>query len=254
MHAPFPEPRALTRARETWFPAVVPWERDCEALRWEVRRMGLRPRQPGGSARFTAVRRSEEGRVSRRIAIISEHASPLAVLGGVDAGGQNVYVGQLAAHLARVGYGVDVFTRRDDPGLPSRRAGATACGSCTSTPGPRRSCRRRSCCRTCGRSPTRCARSSGGTAPTTSCTRTSSCRGSSPPRSSSASGIPFVVTFHALGKVRRLHQGDDDRFPDDRFAIEERVVREADHVIAECPQDEEDLIRLLRRRSGPCQR
>ena len=35
----------------------------------------------------------------KRIAMISEHASPLAMLGGVDAGGQNVYVGQLARHL-----------------------------------------------------------------------------------------------------------------------------------------------------------
>jgi phosphoheptose isomerase/glycosyltransferase involved in cell wall biosynthesis len=56
-------------------------------------------------------------------------------------------------------------------------------------------------------------------------------------------GIPFVVTFHALGKVRRLHQGPNDGFPDERFAIEERCIAEADHVIAECPQDEEDLIR-----------
>ena len=55
----------------------------------------------------------------RRIAFISEHASPLACLGGVDAGGQNVYVGQLARHLARRGYAVDVFTRRDDPAPPA---------------------------------------------------------------------------------------------------------------------------------------
>jgi len=55
-------------------------------------------------------------------------------------------------------------------------------------------------------------------------------------------GIPFVVTFHALGKVRRLFQGDADLFPDDRFAVEDRIVREADGIIAECPQDLEDLI------------
>jgi D-inositol-3-phosphate glycosyltransferase len=30
--------------------------------------------------------------MKRKIAFISEHASPLAVLGGVDSGGQNVYV------------------------------------------------------------------------------------------------------------------------------------------------------------------
>src|SRR5512138_303061 len=56
--------------------------------------------------------------MSRKIALISEHASPLAVLGGVDSGGQNVYVGQLAKHLAADGYQVDVFTRRDSEQLP----------------------------------------------------------------------------------------------------------------------------------------
>ena len=54
-----------------------------------------------------------------RIALISEHASPLAMLGGVDSGGQNVYVGQLARHLAAFGHEVDVFTRRDREDLPN---------------------------------------------------------------------------------------------------------------------------------------
>ena len=55
-----------------------------------------------------------------------------------------------------------------------------------------------------------------------------------------ALGIPFVVTFHALGKVRRRHLGSADAFPIERMCIEERVVREADHLIAECPQDLDD--------------
>src|SRR5438094_9414671 len=54
----------------------------------------------------------------KRVGMVSEHAWPLAMLGGVDAGGQNVYVGQLARHLTDAGYEVDVFTRRDDPALP----------------------------------------------------------------------------------------------------------------------------------------
>lgn len=49
----------------------------------------------------------------RKIALISEHASPLASLGGVDSGGQNVYVAHVALQLAKLGYRVDVFTRRD---------------------------------------------------------------------------------------------------------------------------------------------
>src|SRR3954451_17314469 len=56
--------------------------------------------------------------MSKRVALISEHASPLCVLGGVDSGGQNVYVGQVAKHLATLGYEVDVFTRRDSERLP----------------------------------------------------------------------------------------------------------------------------------------
>jgi len=53
-----------------------------------------------------------------RIALISEHASPLARLGSVDSGGQNVYVDKVARMLARRGHRVDVVTRRDDPALP----------------------------------------------------------------------------------------------------------------------------------------
>jgi len=54
----------------------------------------------------------------RNIALISEHASPLAALGGIDAGGQNIYVAQIARELGRLGYNVDVFTRRDSDRLP----------------------------------------------------------------------------------------------------------------------------------------
>ena len=56
--------------------------------------------------------------MTKRIALISEHASPLGFFGGTDSGGQNVYVGQVAKHLAAIGYWVDVFTRRDRPDLP----------------------------------------------------------------------------------------------------------------------------------------
>src|SRR5699024_7367191 len=55
-----------------------------------------------------------------KIAMISEHASPLAAVGGADAGGQNVHVAELSAALARRGHDVVVYTRRDDPGLPER--------------------------------------------------------------------------------------------------------------------------------------
>jgi D-inositol-3-phosphate glycosyltransferase len=55
-----------------------------------------------------------------RISMISEHASPLAALGGVDAGGQNVHVAALSEALARRGHHVTVYTRRDATELPAR--------------------------------------------------------------------------------------------------------------------------------------
>ena len=53
-----------------------------------------------------------------RIAMISEHASPLAMLGGEDAGGQNTHVAELSAALAAAGHDVRVYTRRDAADLP----------------------------------------------------------------------------------------------------------------------------------------
>jgi glycosyltransferase involved in cell wall biosynthesis len=54
--------------------------------------------------------------------------------------------------------------------------------------------------------------------------------------------IPYVVTFHALGLVRKIHQKEKDAFPPERINIEKRVVADANQIIAECPQDREDLI------------
>jgi D-inositol-3-phosphate glycosyltransferase len=54
----------------------------------------------------------------RRVAAISFHTSPLATLGGKDAGGMNVYVRELSCHTARLGLPVDIFVRRTDPNAP----------------------------------------------------------------------------------------------------------------------------------------
>ncbi|CAN5759768.1 glycosyltransferase [soil metagenome] len=54
----------------------------------------------------------------RRVASISAHTSPLASLGGKDAGGMNVYVRELSCHVANQGLPVDVFTRRTSIDAP----------------------------------------------------------------------------------------------------------------------------------------
>ncbi|MBM3189515.1 MAG: glycosyltransferase family 1 protein [Chloroflexi bacterium] len=50
--------------------------------------------------------------------MLSMHTSPLAALGGKETGGMNVYVRELAHTLGARGWGVDVFTRLQDPSLP----------------------------------------------------------------------------------------------------------------------------------------
>jgi glycosyltransferase involved in cell wall biosynthesis len=53
-----------------------------------------------------------------RIAMISEHASPLATGDDATGGGQQRHVADLSAALAELGHEVRVYTRRDSPDLP----------------------------------------------------------------------------------------------------------------------------------------
>lgn len=54
----------------------------------------------------------------KRIAILSVHTCPLALLGGKKTGGMNVYVRDFSMELARQGVQVDVFTRSQDDCQP----------------------------------------------------------------------------------------------------------------------------------------
>jgi phosphoheptose isomerase len=181
--------------------------------------------------------------MKRRVAMISEHASPLRSIGGVDDGGQNVYVGQLARHLADVGYEVDVFTRRDDRAQPAVVQWNSHVRVFHVTAGPQQRIPKEELLPHMGAFTEQMVRH---------CAQESYdlvhanfwMSGLVANDLKRMLGLPFVITFHALGRVRRLYQGDDDGFPDERLEIENAIVRDADQIIAECPQDEEDLIRL----------
>jgi len=185
----------------------------------------------------------------KNIALISEHASPLAAAGGVDSGGQNVYVAQTARNLAALGYNVDVFTRRDDEGLEEVVRLAPRVRVVHVPAGPARRlpkeellpymnefaayvvdfARRRQAAGI-GYDMVHAHFFMSGLVAV---------------RVKRDLGVPIVVTFHALGRVRLRHQ-PDDRFPIERLGIEQLVIDAADAVIAECPQDREDLITLYK--------
>ena len=52
------------------------------------------------------------------VAMISYHTCPLAILGGKDTGGMNVYVREVTRYLGTKGIHVDVFTRSQDEHVP----------------------------------------------------------------------------------------------------------------------------------------
>jgi D-inositol-3-phosphate glycosyltransferase len=54
----------------------------------------------------------------KHVAMLSVHTCPLAMLGGKETGGMNVYVRDLTRELVRRGVAVDVFTRSQNPHLP----------------------------------------------------------------------------------------------------------------------------------------
>lgn len=183
--------------------------------------------------------------MTKRIALISEHASPLGILGGVDSGGQNVYVGELARHMVTIGYDVDVFTRRDSDLLPEVTEWVNGVRIVHVPAGPPEYVRKESLLPYMEEFTSQFTRFLKKQRKAYDLIHANFwMSGMVAAEVKRMTGMPFVITFHALGRVRRLHQGDADEFPDRRFDIEDRIIAEADHIIAECPQDEEDLIRL----------
>jgi glycosyltransferase involved in cell wall biosynthesis len=178
-----------------------------------------------------------------RVAMVSEHASPLAALGSVDAGGQNVHVAALAAELVRRGIEVVVHTRRDDPAVDRRVAygpGVVVDHVAAGPPAPlpkddllphmdafaaelHRLWRRE---------------------------RPDVVHahfwmsGLAALEAARPLGIPVVQTFHALGVVKRRHQGTKDTSPPERIPVERRLAREADAVVATCSDEVFELLRL----------
>src|SRR3954466_12227512 len=182
----------------------------------------------------------------RSIALISEHASPLAAVGGIDAGGQNIYVAQVARELGRLGYDVDVFTRRDSERLPQVVDYAPGVRVINVPAGPASYVRKEEmlplmdefCDYVCD-----FARRKGGYLLSHANFFMS---GLASLKLKECLSVPYVVTFHALGRVRRQHQREADQFPAARMAIEDETIARADGIVAECPQDHRDLTTLYR--------
>jgi glycosyltransferase involved in cell wall biosynthesis len=182
-----------------------------------------------------------------RIAMVSEHASPLAVLGGVDAGGQNVHVAELSGALADRGHQVTVYTRRDDPTQPVRVRLRPGVEVVHVDAGPARRVPKDELFPYMGTFATVLAAEwfvdrpdvvhahfwMSGHAALEAVTQVQARTG--------GVRIPVVQTFHALGVVKRRHQGSADTSPAEREWIEPAVGRSVDQVVATCSDEAFEL-------------
>ncbi len=147
----------------------------------------------------------------RHVAIISEHASPLASPGSIDCGGQNVYVASLARELALAGYLVDVFTRRDAFGQKQVVQWVDNIRVIHVPAGPAHYVPKEQMLpymETFARFVTRFTRRQAQLYDVVHANFFMS--GMVARRLKETLGIPFVITFHALGHVRRIAQGAAD--------------------------------------------
>jgi glycosyltransferase involved in cell wall biosynthesis len=180
-----------------------------------------------------------------RIDLVSEHASPLAAIGGVDAGGQNVHVAALAAGLAARGHDVTVHTRRDDAALPERVGTPDGYDVVHVTAGPPEALPKDELLQ---HMPAfaRVLRHGWVTARPDLVHAHFWMSGlASVEASASLLGpVPVLQTFHALGSVKRRHQGAADTSPAERIDLERGLCRDVSHVIATCSDEVFELRRL----------
>jgi D-inositol-3-phosphate glycosyltransferase len=178
-----------------------------------------------------------------RIDMVSEHASPLAVLGGADAGGQNVHVAALSAALARLGAEVVVHTRRDDPGLPPKVEAAPGVIVEHVDAGPAEPIPKDELLPHMDEFAHR-LRESFRADPPDVVHGHFWMSGRAALAAARPLGIPVVQTFHALGVVKRRHQGSRDTSPPTRLREEATVAREADRIVATCSDEVFELVRM----------
>lgn len=177
--------------------------------------------------------------------MISEHASPLATLGGEDSGGQNVYVAELARRLGAMGHRVDVFTRRDSDLLPEVvpfgegvRVVNLPAGPPESVPKddlfPFMAELRDTFYQFAREEPNAydLVHANFWMSGWVAC------------EAKRDLGLPFAQTFHALGETKQREQGARDTSPPERQSAEVRILEEVERVLATCPAEIEELTTL----------
>src|SRR4051794_16935960 len=175
-----------------------------------------------------------------RIALVSEHANPLAAVGSVDAGGQNVHVAALAGGLARSGHDVVVYSRRDDTSTPDRVLASDGYVVEHVPAGPPSDVPKDELLQHMPAFSRYLSRRWIADPPDVVHAHFWM-SGVASVEAARGTGIPVIQTFHALGTVKRRQQGDQDTSPAARIGLERRLCRDVSRVIATCSDEVREL-------------
>lgn len=178
-----------------------------------------------------------------RIALVSEHASPLTAPGQLHAGSQSLYVANLSAALSGAGHEVVVYTRRDDPRTSARtrtRAGYEVVhvpsGPATRITGDEATAHAGDFARFLNAdwdaNRPDVVHAQGWLSGITAVLGARHNR------------IPVVQTFHTLGADLQHHQDENDSLAMKRLAVERLLGQEVAHVVATCSDEADDVLKM----------
>ena len=183
-----------------------------------------------------------------RVAVVSLHTSPLDQPGSGDSGGMNVFIRAAAERLSAGGIGVDVFTRSRDERRPEVQELGGGSRIINVPAGPNEPVPKETLPRYLPEfldGVLLRARSEGTDYDLVHTHYWLS--GWVGQNAREIWGVPLVASFHTLGKVKNYSLSRGERpEPPDRLSGEERVIAEADRLVAATPVEASQLVGLYR--------
>lgn len=180
------------------------------------------------------------------IALISDHGDPAAEIGSEAAGGQNVYVRQVGEALAKLGWQVDMFTRKTNPDDPAIVQHSPHCRTIRLVAGPQTFIGRDEMFDYMPQF-------------VEAFLKFQSKEGTNYPlvhtnywlsawaglRLKEVSNIQLIHTYHSLGAVKYRSVTNQPAIAPTRLAVEKQILEQANCVVSTSPQEREDLRNLV---------
>ncbi len=201
----------------------------------------MQPQQTFASARAKVPTRQS-------IALISEHGDPAAEIGKDAAGGQNVYVRQVGEALAKLGWQVDMFTRKSSPDDAAIVQHAPHCRTIRLSAGPEAYIPRDELFQYMPQFVTafqNFQQQEGIEYPLAHTNYWMS--GWVGLELQRRQNIQLIHTYHSLGAVKYLSVSDIPAIAQTRLAVEQQILEQAHCVVATSPQEQADLETLVSR-------